>query len=94
MTGKQEEKELQRQIVLFEEKCKTGVGGGSIRFQDFIEQWFTEYAASHLKKKTLHVYRGMTRRVYAALGHIVWIGCGRSTSGSSSPSLQNRDRMR
>lgn len=70
MTGKQEEKELQRQIVLFEEKCKTGVGGGSIRFQDFIEQWFTEYAASHLKKKTLHVYRGMTRRVYAALGHI------------------------
>lgn len=70
MTAKQEEKELNRQVVLFEEQCRTGIGGGNIRFQDFIERWFVEYGASHLKKKTLHTYRGMTRRVYEALGHI------------------------
>ena len=70
LTARQEEKELQRQIVLFEEKCKSGIGGGNIRLQDFIEQWFKEYAESHLKRKTVHEYRGMTRRVYAALGHI------------------------
>lgn len=70
MTEKQVQKELERQAVLFEEKCKSGVGNGNIRFQAFIEQWFTEYAASHLKRKTYHEYQRMTKRVYAALGHV------------------------
>lgn len=45
MTEKQIEKELNRQAVLFDEKCSAqGVGNGNIKFQAFAEQWFKEYA--------------------------------------------------
>ena len=41
MTEKQIEKELNRQAVLFDEKCSAqGVGNGNIKFQAFAEQWF------------------------------------------------------
>ncbi len=70
MTEKQIEKELNRKAVLFEEKCKSGGGDPHITFEKFAEQWFSEYAKSHLKAKTLHEYRGLSARTYAAIGHI------------------------
>lgn len=70
MTPKQIEKELNRQAVLFEEKCKSGGGDPHITFEKFAEKWFQEYAASHLKAKTIHEYKWLTRRTYAAIGHI------------------------
>ena len=45
MTPKQIEKELQRQAVLFQEKCSGQGWGGSIKFETFCKQWFEEYAA-------------------------------------------------
>lgn len=70
MTAKQIEKELNRQAVLFEEKCRNGLANGNTKFQDFAEQWFEEYARSHLKTKTLEEGKALTKRVYPALGHI------------------------
>ena len=70
LTPKQEEKELNRFAVLFEEKCRHGGGDPHITFEKFAEKWFAEYAATHLKAKTVHEYRWLSRRAYRALGHI------------------------
>ena len=71
MTHRQIEKELERQKVLFEEKCRTGqLMGGSIRFADFAERWLKEYAEKQLRHKTLAGYRIFLERINAAIGHI------------------------
>lgn len=71
MTDRQVEKELQRQAVLFEEKCKSGQFlDSSIRFSDFIDLWWDEYAKKHLKAKTLKGYQQYLKRIRPALGHI------------------------
>ncbi len=57
MTLKQMEKEVQKQAVLFEEKCKQGLClSNNIRFADFAEKWFTDYAEKQLKAKTIQHY--------------------------------------
>jgi site-specific recombinase XerD len=71
MTEKQIEKELQRQAVLFEEEClKRQLTATSIKFEDFAEQWFLEYAYIKLKPLTLKSYRNHTIRAYKAIGHL------------------------
>ena len=71
MTEKQTQKELERQAVLFEEKVKSGLYlDGNIRFQDFAERWFRDYAEGHLRERTLDRYRGLAERTYQAIGHI------------------------
>ncbi len=70
MTKKQIEKELQRQAVLFEEECDGLSLGGNIKFADFAEQWFTEYAEKRLKARTIHARRQLSVRTYEAIGHL------------------------
>ena len=70
MTARQEQKELQRQIVAFEEECENCEIGGEIRFKDFAEQWFTEYAPLRLKETSRLRYREIADEVYAAIGHL------------------------
>lgn len=71
MTERQIKKELERQAVLFEEKCRTGlVLDGNIRFADFAEQWFTDYAEKQLRPRTVARYRELMPRISAAIGHI------------------------
>ena len=71
MTKKQIERELQRRAVLFEEIARSGlVGDGAIKFEDFAEQWFKEYAQTNLKERTRDRWRQLTGRTYAAIGHI------------------------
>lgn len=71
MTAKQIEKELERQKVLFEERCRTGqTMDASIRFAEFAEKWFAEYAEKQLRPKTVARYRSMMPRINAAIGHI------------------------
>ena len=54
MTVKQMEKEAQRQAVLFEEKCRQGLCfSNNIRFADFAEKWFTDYAEKQLKANVI-----------------------------------------
>lgn len=71
MTKKQIEKEVNRQAVMFEEKCTTGLFlDGNITFADFTERWFKDYAEKQLKAKTIHTYRELLPRIIAAIGHI------------------------
>ncbi len=71
MTVKQMEKEVQRQAVLFEEKCKKGLYlSANIRFADFAEKWFTDYAEKQLKESTLYRLRYTIKQINQAIGHI------------------------
>jgi integrase len=70
MTEKQIEKELKRQAVLFEEKCKQGHTNKAIKFEEYARQWFTEYAELTLKKQTLKGYYFSIERIYKAIGHL------------------------
>ena len=70
MTERQIEKELNRVAVKFEEDCINGHISSAIKFEDFTEQWFNEYAEIKLKPKTIEGYRCMSRRIYKAIGHI------------------------
>ena len=70
MTEKQIEKELQRQAILFEEECKHGQIVSAIKFEAFAEEWFEEYGKLNLKSTTYTRQRQLTKRVYAAIGHI------------------------
>lgn len=71
MTPKQIEKELNRQMVLFEESCRgSSHSDGHIKFQAFAEQWMKEYAEPHLGKRTIAGYRAILPRIYTAIGHL------------------------
>ena len=71
MTDRQIEKELNRQMVLFDEECRgSALTDGHIKFQVFAEQWFVEYVDKTLGKRTQHNYRQMTPRIYEAIGHL------------------------
>lgn len=70
MTERQIAKELERQKVLFDEQVKGGYYSGNIKFQDFTEQWFRDYAKDNLRTRTITEYRKLTKRLYTALGHI------------------------
>ena len=70
MTKRQIEKELQRQAVLFEESVAHGYKTTAVKFQDFAEEWFEEYARLNLRSTTYERMRQLTHRVYPAIGHL------------------------
>ena len=70
MTEKQAEKEVQKQAILFEEKCLHGQVTANVKFEDFAEQWFKEYAELNLRSTSLERMKNLTKRVYPAIGHI------------------------
>lgn len=70
MTARQVEKELQKQAILFEDKCMKGQVTANIKFQDFAEQWFEEYAKLNLRNTSYERMKQLTVRVYPAIGHI------------------------
>ena len=71
MTEKQIQKELERQAVLFEEKCRTGrFLDGNIKLSEFVEKWFSDYAEKQLKAKTIARYKALVYRINPLLGHI------------------------
>ncbi len=70
-TKRQIEKELERQKVLFEERVRSGQCiCGDIRFKEFSERWFQDYAKDHLRRRTYCEYQKVMPRIYLALGHI------------------------
>ena len=64
------EKELNRQAVMFEEKCSKGYQNSSVKFETFAEQWFEEYAKPNLRNTTYERLLTLRKRVYAAIGHL------------------------
>lgn len=70
MTAKQIEKEVQRQAVLFEEKCRSGnILNGSVKFAAFSEMWLDDHKRQ-LRPKTYSRYKAMLPRINAAIGHL------------------------
>ena len=68
---KRAEKEALHQAALFEEQVRTGaVVGGKIKFADFAQRWFTEYAESRLRPRTVARYKELINRVNSELGHM------------------------
>lgn len=70
MTEKQIQKELNRQAVMFEEKCAHGYCATAVKFQDLAEEWFDLYAKYNLRKTTYQRMTQLTKRVYPAVGHL------------------------
>ena len=70
MTPKQVEKELARQVVLFEEECKKGYQTKAVKFETFCEEWFEEYAKINLRNTTYERLLQLRGRVYKAIGHL------------------------
>lgn len=70
MTKRQIEKELQRQAVLFEESVAHGYKTTAVKFQEFAEEWFEEYAKLNLRSTTYERMKQLTHRVYPAIGHL------------------------
>lgn len=71
MTERQIAKELERQKILFEERCKHQTAyDGNIRLAEFTEVFMEEYARKNLKAKTLFDYTTKMEAVNQALGHI------------------------
>lgn len=70
MTTKQIEKEVQRQAVLFEEKCHTGqILQSNTRFAEFAEEWL-KAKANELHPRTYDRYIAMIPVINSALGHL------------------------
>ena len=71
LTGKKLEKDLQRQADAFEQEVHNGISlDASMKVDDLIERWFTEYAEKKLKPKTVYDYRRLVPRISAGLGQL------------------------
>lgn len=70
LTEKQIDKEVQRQAVLFEERCLKGqVLDENMRFSEFAALWF-EDRKNDLRPRTFARYKSMLPRINTAIGHI------------------------
>ena len=71
MNEKQIEKELERQKVFFEDQVRKGHHlSGNVKFADFIETWFKDYAEAQLRPRTIYGYRQLKGHTVEALGHL------------------------
>lgn len=70
MTARQAEKEVQKQAMLFEDKCLKGQIIANVKFEEFTEQWFEEYAKLNLRNTSYERMKQLTNRVYPAIGHL------------------------
>ena len=71
MSEKKAEKEAQHEAALFEERVRTGqTAERKIKFADFADKWFFDYAEVQLRPKTIARYKGLMERINPAIGHI------------------------
>lgn len=70
MTKRQIEKELNRQVILFEEQCKKGFQAKAVKFETFAEEWFRDYARTNLRNTTYERLLQLRTRIYKAIGHL------------------------
>jgi len=71
ITERKAEKEALREAALFEERVRSGqVSEKKIKFADFTEIWFKNYAEVQLRPRTVVRYREPMKRITPALGHL------------------------
>lgn len=70
MTERQIQKELNRQAVMFEQACQGKQIVNTMKFEEFAEQWFKEYAEVKQKTQTIERNKQLRERTYKAIGHL------------------------
>jgi len=71
MTEGKIEKEVKRQALLFEEKCKDLVIGGSVKFETLADEWFDMVESKKLlRPRTIDRMKELRDRTYTAIGHL------------------------
>lgn len=70
MTEKQIQKELQRQVVIFEETCKNGFKISKVKFRDLSDEWLEEEQKYNIKSSSLGRLKSIAPRIYSAIGDI------------------------
>lgn len=72
LTAKQAEKELNRQMVMFENEVLNGIylDGEKLTFAEFAKRWLEDYAKRNLALTTLQSYKIILNRILPAIGHI------------------------
>lgn len=71
MTQKAVEKELQRQVVMFEDQVKRGfVFDSSTRFDEFANRWLDNNKPPQLAPKTYERYQALLKNINQGIGHI------------------------
>ncbi len=70
MTEKQQQKELNRQAIIFEEDCLNGYVNTSIKLGKFMEQWKNDYAIHHFKQTTIDTMTKAAKRINEEMGHM------------------------
>lgn len=70
LSPRQVEKELQKQLVMFDEACSHGYISTALKFQAVAEEWLEEYAKPNLRNTTFVRMKQLRKRVYAKLGHL------------------------
>ncbi len=74
LTPAQREKELNRQLILFEQEVIGGnyLDGEKLTFAQFCERWLKDYAEINLSPATIVSYKKkLEQRILPALGHII-----------------------
>ena len=70
MTAKQIEKELNRQVVMFEDACMNGYMASTVKFAEFMERWKKEYAEKNMKLTTIDTMYRKLDRLNEEIGHM------------------------
>lgn len=71
MTAKQIEKELQRQVIMFEESVKKGTCFDSnTRFEEYANEWLENNKPPTLAPKTYIRYKSLLKNINTAIGEI------------------------
>lgn len=71
MTEKKAEKEALREAALFEERVRAGqTAEKKIKFADFSDLWFKNYAEIQLRPLTVARYYDLMKRITPAIGHL------------------------
>lgn len=72
MSEKKAEKEARHEAALFEERVRTGqiAEQKSMKFVTYAEKWFSDYAATQLRPRTIDGYKRIMQRVYPSIGHL------------------------
>lgn len=72
MSPKKAEKEAMKAAVLFEQQVQAGqiADGKGVKFSEFAERWFTDYAEVQLRPRTVARYKELMNRINPAIGHM------------------------
>ena len=71
LTAAQLKKELQKQALMFEERCQSGQFlEGNIKLVDYIPMFYKDYCENNVRESTLIGYKAKEKHIVEKLGHL------------------------